>query len=86
MLWFISDLRVQIRAARAALRWTADDLAKAAGVATKTVRRVEAEDVLPNTTIGTLRALEDALATAGIEFVGTPEDGPGIRVRKPPGG
>jgi DNA-binding XRE family transcriptional regulator len=72
---------VQIRAARSALQWSADTLAMHAGVAAKTVRRLEGEHGVPKTTTATLTKIQTALEAAGIEFIGTPDDGPGIRVR-----
>lgn len=73
----------QIRAARSALHWSADTLAARAGVASKTIRRLESEPGVPPTTTGTLAKIQTALEAAGIEFVGTPHDGPGIRIRFP---
>lgn len=73
---------VQIRAARSALNWSAETLSERAGVASKTVRRIEASTEFPQTTVITLTKIKGALEAAGIEFIGTPEDGPGIRVRK----
>ena len=72
---------VQIRAARSALQWSADTLAMHAGVASKTVRRLEGEQGVPQTTTATITKIQFALEAAGIEFIGTPDDGPGIRIR-----
>lgn len=72
---------VQIRAARSALTWSADKLAAHAGVAAKTVRRIEADDGVPQTTTRTLAKIQAAFEAAGIEFIGAPEDRPGIRMR-----
>jgi hypothetical protein len=52
-----------------------------AGVASKTVRRLEGEQGVPQTTTATLTKIQAALEASGIEFIGTPEAGPGIRVR-----
>jgi hypothetical protein len=52
-----------------------------AGVASKTVRRLEGEQGTPKTTTATLTKIQFALEVAGIEFIGTPDDGPGIRIR-----
>ncbi|WP_269812835.1 hypothetical protein [Pontibaca salina] len=30
-----------------------------------------------------IQAIKSSLEAAGIEFIGTPEDGPGIRIRAP---
>jgi len=74
---------VQIRSARSALQWSADELALKADVASKTVRRLENIQGIPNTTVVTLAKIQTVLEAAGIEFIGTPDDGPGIRVRPP---
>jgi ribosome-binding protein aMBF1 (putative translation factor) len=71
----------QIRAARNALRWSVDDLANSADIASKTVRRIEANDGMPDSKLKTISQIKSSLETAGIEFVGTPDDGPGIRIR-----
>lgn len=72
---------IQIRMARNALRWSVRELAMASGVSTSTITRAEADNAIPNTTRNNLAALKAALEAAGIEFIGTPDDGPGIRVR-----
>lgn len=50
-------------------------------MATKTVRRLENIQGIPNTTVVTLAKIQTVLEAAGIEFIGTPDDGPGIRIR-----
>ena len=72
---------LQIRAARALLRWSAQQLAEAAKVAVTTVRRFELEDGIPSANIRTIEAIKRTLEDQGIEFIGTPEDGPGVRLR-----
>ena len=74
---------MQIRSARAALRWSADQLAQAADISLRTIVRMEDLDGVPPVRAVTLRSVEKALAAAGIEFIGTPDDGPGIRLRRP---
>lgn len=71
----------QIRAARALLRITAQDLSTASGVGLATIKRLEAGDGLPPAHAQTLDKLTKALEVAGVEFLGTPEDGPGVRLR-----
>ena len=73
----------QIRIARHALRWSADELGSKAGIASKTVRRIEAGDGVPNSTAQTLMSIQTSLEAAGIEFIGGPEYRPGIRIGKP---
>ncbi len=74
----------QIRSARGALRWSAAELSVKAGVGLQTIKRLEAVDGVPPSRSSTLLDVQKALEAAGIEFVGTPEDGPGIRIRRPP--
>lgn len=58
----------QIKAARALLEWTQDDLAKKAKVSIITIKRMEKEG-LDNARSGTLQCIEDAFTSAGIEFI-----------------
>jgi len=71
---------LQIRSARFALRWSVDDLASRSKVSTSTIKRIEAVDGPPLATAANVAALQASLEAAGIEFIGTPEDGPGIRI------
>lgn len=71
----------QIRAARAALSWTAAKLAEQSGIGLRTIMRIESHEGIPKTTTGTLAKVQSTLESAGIEFIGTPDDGPGIRFR-----
>ena len=73
----------QIRAGRALLRWSADDLAKASSVGLATVRRFEAVSGLPAGQLRVLEAIKSTLESAGIEFIGAPEDRPGVRLKFP---
>ena len=71
---------MQVRLARNALRWSVAHLSETCGVSTSTIKRIEAEDGVPNSTKANIMALKSTLETAGIEFIGTPEDRPGVRV------
>lgn len=71
----------QVRAARALLRWRAQDLADASGVGVATIRRMEVLDGVPSGQIRSLAAIQSALEAAGVEFLGTPDDGPGVRLK-----
>ncbi len=75
---------LQIRAARALLRWSAQQLAEAADVGGTTLRRFELVDGIPAGNIKTIEAIKSTLEEAGIEFIGTPDDGPGVRLRPKP--
>lgn len=72
----------QVRSARHALRLSVAQLADVSGVSTSTIKRLEADDGMPMSTKANLAAIKHALESAGIEFVGTPDDGPGIRIHK----
>lgn len=73
----------QIRIARFALRWSVQDLCDKAKVAMRTVKRIEADDGVPAASAQTVQTLQNCLEAAGIEFIGTPDDGPGVRLRAP---
>jgi transcriptional regulator with XRE-family HTH domain len=73
----------QCRAARAMLGWSREDLARKSTVGYRTLVDFErgARQPYPRT----IRDLQEALQTAGIEFL-FPEDGrgPGLRMNAPP--
>jgi transcriptional regulator with XRE-family HTH domain len=71
----------QLRAARALLKITASDLASISGVGISTIKRFELSDGVPSGNIKTIDALKKALENAGIEFIGTPDDRPGVRLK-----
>jgi hypothetical protein len=56
-------------------------LAIQSGVARRTIVSIEQEEGVPSANASTLSKIQTALEAAGIEFIGAPEDGPGIRVR-----
>ena len=70
----------QIRAARSLLGWTARDLATKSGIGFSTMIRLEASEGVPSSNVKTLDAVRRSLEESGIEFIGTPEDGPGVRL------
>lgn len=71
----------QIRAARSLLKWTGKQLADESGVAFSTLMRLEMGEGIPAAQAKTLDAIEKAFEKAGVEFIGTPESGAGIRWR-----
>lgn len=74
----------QVRAAKALLDWSGARLAEEAGVAISTIRRVEAYDgLLESASIKVLQSLKGALEVGGVEFIGSSEDRPGVRLTKP---
>ena len=69
----------QIKAARALVGMTAAKLAELSGVPYTTVVRMESSDGIPSGQVITLDAVQKVLEDAGIEFIGTPESGAGVR-------
>ena len=70
----------QIRAARALLRWSAEELARQASLGLNTIKRAEAKDGKTSLTTANELAIRRALETAGVEF--TNGDQPGVRLTK----
>ena len=71
----------QIRAARALLGWSQQQLADKAIVSLNAVTRLEKGKV--DSRVSTVTAIEKALAKAGIEFLAAGEKGEGVRLRSP---
>jgi len=74
----------QIRAARALIRWSAEDLARSSSVGLTTVRRAELAIEETSLTAANNLAIRNALETAGVEFIDENGGGPGVRLRKSP--
>ena len=70
----------QIRMARASLGWSFEDFALNSGVSARTIRRIERENGLSVVTPANLKLIITTLEAAGVEFVGAPGDGPGVRL------
>lgn len=70
----------QLRAARALVGWTREQLAEAAGTTTRTLARLEAGETEARPS--TARAIRTALETAGVIFVQENGEGPGVRLRR----
>ena len=70
----------QIKMARAALSWSVTDLSKNSSVSVRTIHRMEAENGLATATPANIRLIIATLEAAGIEFVGAPSEGPGVRL------
>jgi transcriptional regulator with XRE-family HTH domain len=73
----------QIKAARALLGWSQDDLAAISEVSIPTVKRLEASDGDLGGRPDTAAKILKALRTAGVEFIEENGGGPGVRLRKP---
>jgi len=70
----------QIRAARALLRWSGKDLAEKTGLGFSTLMRLEVLDGVPSAQAKTLEKIQRAFEEAGIQFIGAPDDNPGVRL------
>jgi transcriptional regulator with XRE-family HTH domain len=72
----------QIKAARALLGWSQDQLATAANVSIPTIKRLESNDGLLGGRADTGAKIEAALKRAGVEFIDENGGGSGVRLRK----
>jgi hypothetical protein len=71
----------QIRAGRALLRWTAEDLAREADLGVATIRRAEATDGPLQMTVSNLAGVRRTLEAAGVEFIFEADGVLGVRLR-----
>ncbi len=71
----------QIRAARALVNWSVRELSEASKVSSSTIRRFEELDGAPTGHEPALPAIQEALESAGVEFLFPPTGKPGVRPR-----
>ena len=72
----------QLKAARALLGWSQEELAALSGVSIPTVKRLEAAKGILGGRLDTAYKLQSALEDAGIQFIDENGGGPGVRLRK----
>ena len=72
----------QIRAARALIGWTAEELSRRSTVSLRTIRRAELAERDMTMTAPNNLAVRRALEFAGVEFIDANGGGPGLRLRK----
>ncbi len=72
----------QLRAARALIRWSAEDLARHSAVGVTTIRRAELMESETSMTAANNQAVRRALEAAGVEFIDENGGGPGVRLAK----
>ena len=72
----------QIRAARALLGWSQQDLGDRAVLSLNAIKRLESGQSDPR--ISTVMAVKNALENGGVEFISEGEKGEGVRLRTPP--
>jgi ribosome-binding protein aMBF1 (putative translation factor) len=73
----------QIRAARALLRWSAEDLARESALGVNTIRRAEVAEEGISLTAANNLAIRRAFENAGVELIDENGGGAGVRLRKP---
>jgi hypothetical protein len=71
----------QIRAARALIRWSAEDLARSSAVGLTTIRRAELTIEETSLTAANDQAIRRAFEAAGVEFIDENGGGVGVRLR-----
>lgn len=71
----------QIRAARQLIRVTAEELASQSGVGVATIRRFELMVGVPSGNARSVEAIQATLEQMGVEFIGSPDDRPGVRLK-----
>ena len=69
----------QIRSARAMLDWSREQLSENSGVGISALMRLESADGVPSGNIKTFEAVQRVFEKAGIEFIGSQEEGAGVR-------
>jgi len=74
-------LSAQIRAARALLRWSAEDLSRESSVSMRTIQRAELADGETRLTVANNLAVRRALESAGVEFTNGGQ--PGVKLARP---
>ena len=75
-------ISAQIRAARALIRWSAEDLARQSAVSVATIRRAELTDKETLMNAANDLAIRRALEVAGVEFIDGNGGGAGVRLKK----
>lgn len=70
----------QIRAARALLGWSAQELAERSGLHITTVQRMEKGEGMITGNVSSIRWVQEALEDAGAYFIDDREE-PGVRLR-----
>ena len=73
----------QVKAARALLGWSQEELARAADVSIPTIKRLEAQKGELGGRSETGDKIRQSLQKAGVEFIEENGGGAGVRLRKP---
>ena len=74
-------MAAQMRGARGLLDWSQTQLSEASGVALSTIKRMELKGP-EKSSVDNIDKVSTALQNAGIIFIASNGDGPGVRLRK----
>lgn len=74
----------QVKAARARLTWSQEDVARNSGVSVPTIKRLEASDGMIGGRADTCERIVAALEAAGVIFIEENGGGRGVRLGKAP--
>ncbi len=73
----------QIRAARALLKWPAQELADRTGISWRSIQRLESGSGIPGSRSKNLMTIRKVLENAGVVFIDQNGGGPGVRLKEP---
>ena len=72
----------QIKMARSALGWSTQKLSEESEVSSRTLNRMETSEGFFAATKANLSMVQKTFEEAGIEFIGSGDEGPGVRLWK----
>ena len=72
----------QIKMARSALGWSTQKLSEESEVSSRTLNRMETSGGFSAATKANLSMVQKTFEEAGIEFIGSADEGPGVRLWK----
>ena len=72
----------QIKMARSALGWSTQKLSEESEVSSRTLNRMETSEGFSAATKANLSMVQRTFEEAGIEFIGSADEGPGVRLWK----
>ena len=72
----------QLKMARSALGWSTQKLSEESHVSSRTLNRMETTEGFAAATKANLSLVQSTFERAGIEFVGSADKGPGVRLWK----
>lgn len=79
---FVRLTGAQIRAARALIRWSAEELAERSKLGTATIKRAEAQDGPISSTQANVQSIINAFELAGVAFIYEDDGGLGVLFRR----